>query len=148
MSRLALAVVILGLAACAAPPELPTSSLSVSPSPASSSERPNLGISNGTTLAVTVLVNGQRIGTFLSGAEIPSIDLSGLPGLPWDIEARTASGRKLATMLVGAADVQGQSGSFVRIDLSCGRLTIWVGSLAPEGPAPAASPGTPGDCQL
>jgi hypothetical protein len=40
----------------------------------------------------------------------------------------------------------GYGGTLGRVDLSCGRLTIWAGDIQPSGPAPAASPGEPGDC--
>ena len=46
----------------------------------------------------------------------------------------------------GPGGVVEDSGTMGRVDLSCGRLTIWAGSIVPSGPAPAASPGTPGDC--
>jgi hypothetical protein len=39
------------------------------------------------------------------------------------------------------------SGAMGRVDLSCGRLTIWAGDIQPSGPAPNPSPGTPGDCE-
>ena len=47
------------------------------------------------------------------------------------------------TTVSGGAENAGKMG---RIDLSCGRLTIWTGDVVPRGPAPASPPGSPGDC--
>jgi hypothetical protein len=119
------------------------------------SARPQLGISNGTTLTVTLVVNGSAIGTFAPGAPEPTIDPTALPPLPWTVEARSASGHVLTSMTVAPGDVRTitgpsgvveDSGTMGRVDLSCGRLTIWAGSIVPSGPAPPASPGKPGDC--
>ena len=116
---------------------------------------PALGISNGTTLTVTLVVNGQRLGAFAPSAPQPTIDPAALPPLPWNVEARSASGRVLTSMTVAPGDVHTttgpggvveESGTMGRVDLSCGRLTIWAGSVVPSGPAPPASPGKPGDC--
>jgi hypothetical protein len=122
----------------------------------SPSARPNLGISNGTALTVTLFVNGQRIDDFRGGGPYPTINPVELPPLPWNVEARSPSGRVLTAMRVEAGDVRSatpgtgeieRSGVFGRVDLSCGRLTIWAGDVQPSGPAPAASPGAPGDCE-
>ena len=99
-----------------------------------------LGISNGTALTVTLFV---------------SIDPSRLPALPWKVEARSASGRILTTMHVEVGEIQAtiqpdgaieRTGAMGRVDLSCGRLTIWAGDFYPSGPPPTASAGIPGDC--
>lgn len=117
--------------------------------------RPSLGVSNGTTLAVTLVVNGLPVAEFPAGGAGPTIDVTALPALPWRVEARSPSGRVLTSMLVEPGQVQTttvpggaveHSGTMGRVDLSCGRLTIWAGDVAPSGPVPAASPGTPGDC--
>jgi tetrahydromethanopterin S-methyltransferase subunit F len=115
----------------------------------------SLGISNGTTLEVTLFVNGERVADYPPGGPQPSIDSSSLPALPWIVEARSPSGRVLTSMQVKSGDVQttalpnggvGHSGDFARVDLSCGRLTIWAGDIEPSGPAPNPSSGSPGDC--
>ena len=66
---------------------------------------------------------------------------------PWFVEARTASGRALLTLVVHAGDVRYQEsstrGDANRIDLSCGRLDIWAG---PPLIGPMPGPGSPGDC--
>jgi len=121
----------------------------------SSLARVSLGISNGTTLPVTLFVNGERVAYFPPGGPPPAIDPTLLPPLPWTVEARSPSGRVLTTMRVEPGDVQTtmlpgggveHSAPFARVDLSCGRLTIWAGDLEPSGPAPEPSSGAPGDC--
>ena len=115
----------------------------------------SLGISNGTTLAVTLFVNGKRVAYYPPGGPPPTIDPASLPPLPWIVEARSPSGRVLTSMQVKPGEVQTtalpgfgveHSAPFARVDLSCGRLTIWAGDIEPSGPAPEPSPGTPGDC--
>jgi hypothetical protein len=134
----ALATVILLLAACA---------------PASpAGERLDLHVNNGTTLPVTIAVNGTDVGIVGAGSHA---DLAGsdLPVLPWSVEARSPTGRLLTTMAVAPGQVRETfwpdghsefSGGLGRADLSCGRLDVWVGAIQPSGPAPG--PGTPGDC--
>jgi hypothetical protein len=118
-------------------------------------ERPTLGVSNGTTLTVTLVVNGLPVATFEPGQPAPTIDVTGLPDLPWDVEARAPSGRVLTSMRVKPGDVSSttepggvtrSSGTFGRVDLSCGRLTIW-GGIEPSGPIPPSPAGSPGDCE-
>lgn len=113
---------------------------------------PGLSIANGTTLTVTLLVNGTAVGAFASGAERDPIPARELPALPWNVEARSPSGRVLASMTVHPGDVgamtrpngQGEAkGDGVRVDLSCGRLDIWSG---PPMIGPAPGTGSPGDC--
>jgi hypothetical protein len=119
------------------------------------STRPSLGISNGTTLTVTLVVNGQRVAEVPAGGPPPTIDTTALPPLPWDVEARSPSGRVLTSMDVEPGQVHTtgfpggaveHTGTIGRVDLSCGRLTIWAADLAPSGPAPPPFPGTIGDC--
>jgi hypothetical protein len=118
-------------------------------------ERPSLGVSNGTTLTVRLVVNGQTVATFEPGQPAPTIDVMRLPDLPWSVEARSPSGRVLTSMQVKPGDVSStaepggvtrSSGTFGRVDLSCGSLRIWAG-LPPSGPAPASPAGSPGDCE-
>jgi hypothetical protein len=116
----------------------------------SASQNP-LEVSNGTTVPITVVVDGEVVAVVapLTTASIPA---SELPPLPWTISARTPSGRELGTMGLAAGDVaqttgpDGQSsmrGAGLRVDLSCGRLDIWVG---PPMVGPMPGPGNPGDC--
>jgi hypothetical protein len=122
---------------------------------ASPATRVDLGIANGTTLTVSLFVNGQLVGDSPPNAASPTFDPNSLPPLPWTVEARSATGRVLASMIVEPGEVRtatgpddqiSHSGTFGRVDLSCGRLTIWAGDVAPSGPAPPPSPGSPGDC--
>lgn len=112
----------------------------------------SLGISNATTLTVTLVVNGAVVRTFAPGTVADTIPATALPALPWIIEARSPSGRVLTSMTVNAGDVWQVTapdgsvltkGDALRVDLSCGRLDIWSG---PPLAGPAPGPGSPGDC--
>jgi hypothetical protein len=120
------------------------------PEPASAAH--GLGISNGTTLEVTLAVNGTVVRRLTAGDHIGEIRPDDLPAQPWYVEARSPSGRILASMHVRAGDVQRTTrpdgsteyrGVATRIDLSCGRLDIWSG---PPLLGPSPGPGRPGDC--
>lgn len=112
-----------------------------------------IGVSNGTALTVTLVVNGQAIESFAPGSGTTNpIPASRLGPLPWAVEARSPSGRVLTSMTVHDGDLQattnpdgGSSANGIggRIDLSCGRLDIWSG-VPMIGPMPG--PGSPGDC--
>jgi len=99
---------------------------------------------------MSVVVNGQRVADFPAWGPEPSIDVATLPPLPWTVEARSPSGRVLASMHVEPGQVSSSGNSFTgamgRVDLSCGRLTIWAGDAPPLGPAPDPAAGTPNDC--
>jgi multidrug efflux pump subunit AcrA (membrane-fusion protein) len=133
------------------------SARATSPPSPSPSPRVHLGISNGTTLDVTLVVNGQRVADYpTDGSQLPAIDDAALPPLPWDVEVRSPSGRVLLSMHVKegqvstATDAGGYLGGIGRtaeVDLSCGRLMIWAGDFTPTGGGPPQpSPGTFGDC--
>ena len=151
--RLVLGVLVaMMLSACSG-----ETTLSPSPSP---SPRVHLGISNGTTLDVTLVVNGQRVADYpTDGSQLPAIDDAALPPLPWDVEVRSPSGRVLTSMHVDVGQVStttdasgnivGHTGRIGEADLSCGRLIVWAGDFTPTGGAPRSTqspPGTPGDC--
>jgi len=127
----------------------PTPTPAPSPPP-----RPSLNVGNGTALDVTLVVNGTAVGVFPPGVAGPTIDVSKLPPLPWNVGAQSASGRGLTFMTVKAGDgiatwQNGVGSSTIpmgRVDLSCGRLTIWAGDHAPSGPPPPIPAGSPGDC--
>jgi hypothetical protein len=90
---------------------------------------PSAGVSvdNETTIPVTVSVNGTLIATVPAGTMEDPIPAE-LPARPWMIEARSASGRLLATLTVRMQDViSSTSGDAVREDLTCGRLDMWSG---------------------
>jgi hypothetical protein len=110
-------------------------------------------VANGTTLPITIVVNGvivRNIGPGDGTREPMAADVLG--PMPWTVEARTASGRVLATMTVHPGDVAYQDsgdghgsarGVGARVDLTCGRLDMWAG---PPILGPAPGPGVPGDC--
>lgn len=145
IARMIAMVVLTAVVAACAP--------SVSPGP--TADLPVLGVANGTSLEVVLFVNGKEVAKASPGGPAPVIRAADVPPLPWSVEARTASGRVLTSMHVEPGQVWSAdrpdgggviSGVFGRVDLSCGRLTIWAGDSQPSGPAPAASPGNPGDC--
>ena len=105
-------------------------------------------VANGTALPITIVVNGvivRNIGPGDGTHEPITADVLG--SMPWQVEARTASGRVLVTLTVNVGDVvyaQDLSrGVAKRVDLSCGRLDVWAG---PPLAGPAPGPGVPGDC--
>jgi hypothetical protein len=111
----------------------------------------DLHVSNGTTLPVSITVNGQDIGAVRAG-DVLTVPSGVLPPMPWTVDARSPSGRLLTTMTANREDIHQEdfgngttqeSGAGARIDLSCGRLDLWVG-VRPLGPVPG--PGVPGDC--
>lgn len=111
-----------------------------------------LSISNGTTVPVTLVVNGLVVETVAPGGYEDPVKAT-LPSLPWSVETRSPSGRVLSTLAVHAGDVDyttpdanGMSsarGDAVRVDLSCGRLDVWSG---PPLLGPMFLPGPSGDC--
>ena len=142
MKPLASVLLCLLIAGCAS--LLPSATPSFAPNP-------SLDVSNGTTLTVTLLVNGDAVGEFPPGGPDPTIDVAALPPLPWKVEARSPSGRVLTSMDVAPGEIQGADSAvhtipMGRVDLSCGRLTIYAGDFAPSGPVPLPSSGSPGDC--
>jgi hypothetical protein len=119
--------------------------------PSPSDTQMTLSIQNGTTIAVALVVNGKVIETVPAGGYEDPIK-NELPGLPWDVETRSPSGRVLSSMTVHAGDVWqttnpnggGEAkGDAVRVDLSCGRLDVWSG---PPLLGPMFIPGPSGDC--
>jgi hypothetical protein len=151
--RLAAMVIPLGLAGCASLGGAATPGTPESPpgAPASSSGEPmKLSIQNGTTIEVTLVVNGVVIEKLPPGDYEDSIKAD-LPPLPWTVETRSPSGRVLSTMTVKEGDyVTGNGptggmarGDAVRVDLSCGRLDVWYGTPLLGG---TFIPGPSGDC--
>jgi hypothetical protein len=151
VKTLAAALLCALLAGCGTTRPNPAPVAVPSPSPTASSAIPKLGVSNGTTLIVTLVVNGQRVGDFPPDGPGPTIDIAVLPPLPWNVEARSLSGRVLTFMQVAPGEIQSADSAvhtipMGRVDLSCGRLTIWAGDFPPSGPVPLPSAGSPGDC--
>jgi len=119
--------------------------------PAPTGEPHDLVVSNGTTLRVTIVVNGTALRTIQPQTD-ETVLVRDLPPLPWAVAARTSAGRALLSMNVRAGDVwettrpdgsHELNGDANRVDLSCGRLDIWSG---PPLLGPAPGPGSPGDC--
>jgi hypothetical protein len=118
----------------------------------SASPKPvNLGVSNGTDLTVGLYVNGAPFRTVQPKSGDFAMDTSTLPPMPWNVEARSPSGRVLLAMNVTADQIRTDnigvtSESSARVDLSCGSLRMWAGDIGPSGSAADSSPGQPGDC--
>jgi len=109
-------------------------------------DRMKLDIANGTSIAVSLVVNEVAVGQIAPG-QSGEFKAAQLPRLPWNVEARTISGRPLVSLHVNEGDVMmsndGSQGDAARVDLSCGRIDIWSG---PPLAGPMPGPGTPGDC--
>jgi hypothetical protein len=105
-------------------------------------------VANGTTLRITIVVDGVAVADIGPGDGTQAPIVADVLGpMPWHVEARTPSGRVLLTLTVNDGDVfYGQNttrGDAARIDLSCGRLDVWVG---PPLIGPMPGPGVAGDC--
>ncbi len=102
-----------------------------------------MSINNGTTITVSLLVNGVVVATVSPGVQIDPLAVE-LPPRPWVIETRSPSGRVLSTLSISATDyIDNFDGKLVRVDLSCGRLDVWSG---PQPHGPTYIPGPSGDC--
>jgi hypothetical protein len=114
---LLLRVIAVAVVACGvAPTPTPTSLL-----------LPTISVANGTTVPVATTINGVQVGTVPPGTTEDPIPAT-LPARPWIVEARSSSGRVLATLTVSAEDsISANSGVAVREDLACGRLDLWSG---------------------
>jgi hypothetical protein len=117
---LVLAALVIG--ACSGPAATPASPL-IAPSPTNAL----LSVANGTTVPVTLVVNGVTVETIVPGSLEDPVTAA-LPARPWSIEARSPTGRVLATLSVSERDpISDTAGRSVRADLACGRLDIWAG---------------------
>jgi hypothetical protein len=112
----------------------------------------SLEAGNGTSLTVTLVVNGAPLRVIPPGGSA-LVPVGELPLLPYVVEARSPRGRILTSMTVRRGDVRETttpngvreySSAGARADLSCGRLDIWSG-FPMLGPLPG--PGKPGDCE-
>jgi hypothetical protein len=108
-------------------------------------------VGNGTTLDLTLWVNGTQVASVARDGGT-TLGPDQLPPMPWTVEARTSSGRVIASFDAKASDLLPVVGvnstswtiSGDRVDLSCGQLVISAGSIPIVGPPPGT--GTPGDC--
>jgi hypothetical protein len=131
------AIVAIAAASCGGPTPAPAAS------PSAGAGSP-LGVANGTAVPVSVAVNGTVVETVPAGETrlaVPAV----LPSRPWTIEARSPSGRLLATLTVSASDdISATSSVAVFEDLACGHLDLWAGG--PRGDHPIPSPDTLNPC--
>ncbi len=113
-----------------------------------------LHVQNGTTMPVSLLVNGRGVEVIPAGGGPIEFGVTDLGPAPWRIRLVSPSGRLLleteftadaVSTTVGPDGEVILRGAAARVDLSCGRLDIWSGPPL-AGPAPGA--GTPGDCDL
>src|SRR5438128_493350 len=111
LGRIGLAVIVaIAAASCVGPTP------AASPTPGA---RSPLGVANGTTVRVSVAVNGTVIETVPAGETRLAVPVV-LPARPWTVEARSPSGRLLATPTVSAADdISPTSSRSVIEDLAC-----------------------------
>jgi hypothetical protein len=112
-----------------------------------------LHVSNGTTLPMTLVVNGVKVSDLAPGT-VANVVAGDLPSLPWSVSTRTSTGRVVATMQVepdsvvddraidGTGAYSAPAGGAA---LSCGQVRMWVGGMEPIGGGPAE--GQPGDCE-
>jgi hypothetical protein len=137
MRRLALLALAAAVVACGAPP--PTSQPSATGLPV------GINIANGTTVPVTIVVNGTLVGTVPPGAtEVPV--RAELPARPWSVEARSPTGRVLAAFTVPSGDaVSSESSVGAAEDLACGTLDLWAGGPRGDHPKPVGP--TPAPCE-
>ena len=136
-----LAVVAFGCAA----PVVPVPG-SAGPAPVGPLGFGDLQIANGTTIPVTLIVDG------VARIDVPPRAWDGLraaelPPKPWSVTVRHAvSGRVLLTLRVledPTDDGVRQQGAAARADLSCGRIDVWVG---PPMVGPIPGPGRSRHC--
>ena len=103
---------------------------------------PGLSIANGTTLPVTLLVNG----TFAPGVERDPIPATDLPALSWNIKARSPSGRVLAAMTVHPGDVAYGAGDAMGDGARGHVLRAARDRVRPADAGTCAGTFAPGDC--
>jgi hypothetical protein len=129
---------------------LPTPSQTVPTTPV-----PPIRVSNTTSLALHVNVNGTQIGTSLPGS-VRDFDPSDLRE-PWTVSLSTELGRVVLEMTYDLSQIGTNFGGTSpdigrsvgkRVDLSCGRLDVSVASpiLGPAWPPETSFP--PGDCDV
>ena len=113
----------------------------------------DLHASNNTTLTLDLVVNERVVGTIEPGRSL-TLGRHDLPALPWDVDARTSTGRVLTSMAVAEGSVRddraldgtgGYSAPAGGVGLSCGTFSMYVGDMAPIGGGPTV--GQPGDCE-
>jgi hypothetical protein len=114
---------------------------------------PFVGITNATTVPITIRANGSVEREVGPGSEV-ELPIGDLPPPPWSIDALSPTGRVLLSLEVPASDVNRDrptgEGAEIRgdasfVELSCGRIDLNYGPPA-LGPAQESPVGRPGDC--
>lgn len=124
--------------ACAAPSPTP------SPTPPPANVANGISVNNASTLPITVTVNGMVVATVPAGAAQNPI-ATALTARPRTVEARSPSGRVLASLIVGSDAVITDQRSIGDVEfLACGELVLWAGGPVPDGPRPVGP--TPKPC--
>ena len=103
-----------------------------------------ISLNNATTVPVTVTVNGTVVVTVPAGVMENPI-AADLPARPWTVEARSTSGRVLASIVVGSDAVISDQQAIGDVEfLACGQLFLWAGAPMVDGPRPVGP--TPEPC--
>ncbi|HEY5519450.1 MAG TPA: hypothetical protein VIK08_02230 [Candidatus Limnocylindrales bacterium] len=111
--------------ACAAP------SPTTGPESLSSSQ---LSINNGTSVAITVTVNGAEVVKVPPNTTNSPISAS-LPARPWTVKALSPTGNVLASFTAGPEAATSDQASLGDVEfLTCGDLFVWVGGPMPDAP--------------
>ena len=119
MKLVAIGFLLVLLGGCGVTSPSAPAGISTTPSPPSAtpSLSPSLHLTNGTTLTVTLVVNGQRVGDVPPGSPLPRIDVFDLPPVPWVVQARSPSGRVLVSMQVQPGDGEANTSKAQLADL-------------------------------
>lgn len=145
------AAAVVGCSLVVPPPPVPAGELPPGAEVTIAPGQMRLELSNGTTIAVDLAVNGRIVSRVPAGASA-DLGVDDVGPLPWDTIVTTTAGRPLLDLVVHAGDAsigvtgnggRSQSGVGVRVDLSCGRIDLWSG---PPLLGPTRDPGSPGDC--
>jgi hypothetical protein len=123
------------------------SSCALLPSPPSRSSPagPTVHVSNSTPLTISIEVNGQKVAESDPSNPEVALPTANLGNPPWRIDARGGTTGRILVALVTATGPGAGASSARYVDLSCGRIWLWVGEVRPDAPRGPASD-QPGDC--
>ena len=143
---LTVSVLLAGCGSAPRPTPLPTSVPTPRPTTAApSADAIIIHVTNGTPLTLSIVVNGHAVGESRGSGAPFALSTATLGSPPWNVEAHGGStGRVLVSLVVDSADDQPGRGRGQYVDLSCGRIWIWVG-ITPDAPVGPLSD-KPGDC--
>lgn len=94
--------------------------------------RPTLGATNFTDIPIELMLKGESLATVEPGADMEIASRSRMPALPWEIEARTETGRVVVAMTVTAEDLARTSVKDARGDRPYERFTMSAGDDSAE----------------